>query len=147
MCGHFLQHVSASAILTWLDDSLGSRHHAAKGVFDLVSQGRDLVLPALTQAVELSAKVFELKREARCALGRLLQELDRTEEIGVVIVLISLVSKRVHLVRSGREKEHTHLTDIIGVVEELTRKPPRVALSGEQMLEALEFIENDEVRL
>src|SRR6056297_1499213 len=68
------------------------------------------------------------------------QEVESPHEV-FVMVLILLV-EREHLVGSSREEQDAHIL----IIHQLLRQLAGLGLAGKQVLEALELIENDQVR-
>ena len=64
-----------------------------------------------------------------------------------MVVLGTLVVKRVHPVGRGREEEETDIRGLVGVGKEVFCQLCRSILSVQEVLETLEFVENHEVGL
>ncbi len=97
----------------------------------------------LVQGKHLPAIVAEEARECLGLLTVPLQKAQGTEEVLVVVIGLGLVLEGVHLVGRGREQQYPVLFE----PEELVCEFARAIGPVEEMLEALELVEDDQVRL
>ncbi len=75
------------------------------------------------------------------------QEVRGPQEVPVVIVALRLAGDGVHLVGRRREQQHADIVVLVRVREELPGEGAGVVLSVEQMTEALELVQDHQVRL
>src|SRR5690348_6320300 len=91
--------------------------------------------------------LLQYLRTSRGAGGVILKKPKGRQEVFIMIFSASFVCCGEHLVGSGRQKQNASPGLVIRIVEEVPRQPAFFTVFIEQMFEALEFIEYDEVRL
>jgi hypothetical protein len=123
-------------------DALGPAHHAPEAPLERGAGRSHLAVVSCGERVERAAEPLDIRLDGLHRRRILEHEAERAEEVKVVVVLL-LVVEREHLVRRRREEEHAHSW----VGEEISRERGCLILAIEQVAEALELVEDDQVRL
>ena len=144
---HFGQHPIA---ISRDSKPLCPNHNATQLCFDPVSQVLEGRAVARRIAHQLPPIVSQGRGKGCRSFLACLEEPDGLNEIPEVVVSIRFVVQRVHLVGRRREQEHPNglaagLT-LVGVLEQRSSQLRVIALGVEQVLEALELVENDQIR-
>ena len=102
------------------------------------------VAPGL-QPQELETETVDRFARASESTFVVSKEPQRVEKICIVVFIVRVRGKREHLVRRGRDQDDARAMLAIGVVEECPGEHAGIVLAREQMLEALEFVQDDDV--